>query len=186
MEYTLEEKYKLIKEELLKTSDTNPIKIVKSIMMRSFINIHGPEHHFLDGASLMVAIHNAGMKFNLSEYLDRLAKETIKIPGAICAHWGICGSVTSIAAVFAIIDNTSPLSKDKPYSDHLNFTSNTLAIMSKIGGPRCCKRNAFISITEGSKYANEHYNLKLPIDTIKCEFSNKNEQCLKNNCPFHE
>lgn len=46
MEYTLNDKYDLIKNELLKTDLKDPIKIIKNIMKKDFINIHGPEHHF--------------------------------------------------------------------------------------------------------------------------------------------
>ena len=46
MEYTLDDKYKLIKEEVLKSKSKNPIEIAKSIMHKDFVNIHGPEHHF--------------------------------------------------------------------------------------------------------------------------------------------
>ena len=74
----------------------NPIEIVKSLMHEDFINIHGPEHHFLDGAAFMVSLHNSGLVFNLSESLDKLSDRTIKMPGAMCGFWGIFGSVASI------------------------------------------------------------------------------------------
>lgn len=60
MEYTLNDKYKLIKEEVLKSLSKNPIEIAKIIMNNVFINIHGPEHHYLDGACFLVAFKNAG------------------------------------------------------------------------------------------------------------------------------
>lgn len=185
MEYSVNEKYRLMKLELLKNKSNDPIQIIKSIMNHEFVSIHGPEHHFLDGASIMVAMKNAGLDFELEVSLDKLAERTIKMPGAMCGFWGICGSVASIGAVFAIIDGTGPLSNDKNYSTHMEFTSGTLSKMSEIGGPRCCKRNAFISIREGVKYANNHYNLDLPIKEIECGFSNFNAQCIKNRCPFY-
>ena len=55
MKYTLEEKFKFIHECIIKENSTNPIEIVKNIMHKEFINMHGPEHHFLDGASFLVA-----------------------------------------------------------------------------------------------------------------------------------
>ena len=56
MEYTVEQKYQLIKDNLLNQTSKNPISIVKSLMHSDFINIHGPEHHFLDGAAFMTAL----------------------------------------------------------------------------------------------------------------------------------
>lgn len=186
MELTLNEKYELIKKHLIEEKGTNPIKIVKSLMHSDFINIHGPEHHFLDGAAFMKALNNTGLDFNFEESLDILAERTIKMPGAMCGYWGMCGSTASIGAVFAIIDNTGPLSNDIHYKEHMEFTSNVINKMSKIGGPRCCKRNAFLSIISGVEYANEHYNINLELDDkIECEFSSWNKLCigdrLKNN-----
>lgn len=58
MEYTLQEKYDLIKQHLLNTQSKNPIKIAKELMNKDFINMHGPEHHFLDGAAFLTAYQN--------------------------------------------------------------------------------------------------------------------------------
>ena len=87
MEYTLDEKYKLIKEEVLKSSSKNPVEIAKSIMHKDFVNIHGPEHHFLDGASFLVAFKNAGGEVDVSEAIDTLAERTIKCL-ELCADIG--------------------------------------------------------------------------------------------------
>ena len=75
---TLNDKYLLIKESLLKEKELDPIKIIKNLMNKDFINIHGPEHHFLDGASFLVALHNNGLNINLEEALDKLKKEQSK------------------------------------------------------------------------------------------------------------
>lgn len=60
MVYTLEEKYDVIKQQISKLSSANPIDIVKELMHQSFVSIHGPEHHFLDGAAFLAAYKNAG------------------------------------------------------------------------------------------------------------------------------
>ena len=186
MEYTLEQKYELIKNKLLQSTEKNPLKLIKDIMHDDFINIHGPEHHFLDGGVFMTALHNNGLKMNLEENLDKLAKRAITMPRAMCGYWGMCGSVASIAAVLAIIDNTGPISADEHYSQHMEFTSNVIKIMSEIGGPRCCKRNAFISLSEGMKYAKKYYGISIELSNIKCEFSSINKQCIQKRCPFYQ
>lgn len=99
--------------------------------------------------------------------------------------WGICCSTASIGAVFSILDGTGPLSNDSNSADHMEFTPKVINNMSKIGGPRCCKRNAFISINEGIIHANQKYNLNLPYTKIICDFSSLNEQCIKERCPFN-
>ena len=57
--------------------------------------------------------------------------------------------------------------------------------MSKIGGARCCKRNAFLSLSYGVKFVKKNYGIEMEIDDIVCEFTQKNKQCLGNKCPFH-
>ena len=185
MNISMEEKYSLIKKNLLDEKGTNPIKIVKHLMHEEFVNIHGPEHHFLDGASFMVALNNAGLEFDLDRCLDELASRSMKMPGAMCGYWGVCGSVASLGAVFSIIDKTGPLSDDEYYKRHMEYTSNVIKYMSKIGGPRCCKRNAFISILEGVKYAKRYYGIELELEEVACEFTLFNKQCIKDRCPFY-
>lgn len=183
--YTLDEKYTLIAETIKESNSKNPIKIVKSVMQRNFVNIHGPEHHYLDGAAFLTAFYNAGGNIDIDNSLRTLAQRTIKMPGAMCGYWGICGSVASIGAAVAVIDNTGPLSNDSAYSNHMKFTSSVIAMMGEIGGPRCCKRNAFISISEAVKYASKHYGVQLEFEDIVCEFTDLNPQCIKNRCQFH-
>ena len=184
MEYTLNEKYKLIKEEIIKSQSKSPIEIAKTVMHKEFINIHGPEHHYLDGASFLVAFKNALGTIDLEKALDMLAERTIKMPGAMCGFWGICGSVSSIGAALSIIHEVTPLSSSNYYKDNMEYTSSVIKKMSEIGGPRCCKRNAFISISTAVKFVNEKYGVKMDLDSIKCEFTPLNKQCIGINCPF--
>lgn len=185
MSYCLEEKYILIKELILKEVSNNPIKIAKSIMHKDFINIHGPEHHYLDGAAFLVAYKNAGGFIDIDPALDELANRTIKMPGAMCGQWGICGSTASVGAALSIIHKTGPLSSDDFYKDHMEYTSAVICAMSKIGGPRCCKRNAFLSLSYGIKLVKEKYGVKMEVEDIICEFSSFNQQCIKCRCPFY-
>lgn len=184
MEYSLNEKYELIKREVLKSSSKNPVEIAKSIMHKDFVNIHGPEHHFLDGASFLVAYKNAGGEVDISNAIDTLAERTIKMPGAMCGFWGICGSTASVGAALAIIHETGPLSSNDYYKDNMEFTSAVIKRMSEIGGPRCCKRNAFLSLTYAVEFVERKYGIKMDINNVKCEFSSWNKQCLGNKCPF--
>lgn len=184
MEYTLDEKYRLIKKELLKSSSKNPVEIAQTIMHSDFVNIHGPEHHYLDGASFLVAYKNSGGKVDLDSALDELAKRTIKMPGAMCGFWGICGSTASVGASLAIIHETGPLSSSNYYKDNMEFTSSVIKRMSEIGGPRCCKRNAFLSLSYAVEFVEKKYGIKMDIDNVICDFSTWNKQCLGFKCPY--
>ena len=106
------------------------------------------------------------------------------MPGAICGMWGVCGAVTSMGAALSVIDGTGPLSADNSWGKHMEFTSNALKSLSQVGGPRCCKRDVFLSFQEAIKYINENYDVELQNDKFECFFSEKNEQCIKSGCPF--
>ncbi len=186
MEYSLLTKYELIKEELLKIKSKNPIEIVKVIMEKEYINMHGPEHHFLDGATFMVAYYNAGGVIEIKKALDLLHERTIKMPGAMCGYWGVCGSVTSIGAALSIINETTPLSSNSYYKDNMEYTSEVIKQMREIGGPRCCKRNAFISLSYAISFVRKKYGVEMDNCEIKCDFFAINKQCLKARCPFYK
>lgn len=184
--YTLEEKYQLIYDNIIDEKSKNPLVILEKIMDLDFINIHGPEHHYLDAASFLVAFKNCGGDIEITSALEELKNRTIKMPGAMCGLWGVCGSVTAIGAALSIIDKTSPLSSDVHYKEHMEFTSKVINYMSSIGGPRCCKRNAFTSIKFAVKYVKEKYDLDMEInDKIICHYSHLNKDCIKNKCPYH-
>ena len=186
MEYTLEQKYELIKQAALKATSKNPVEIAREIMRNDFVNIHGPEHHFLDGAAFIMAYRNADGEIDPIVCLDELAKRTIKMPGAMCGYWGICGSVASVGAALSVIHGTSPLSTDEFYKDNMRFTSAVIAKMAQIGGARCCKRNAFLSLSYGAQFVKERYGIEMEHDNIVCDFYPKNAQCLGTKCPFHQ
>ncbi|WP_296878871.1 DUF5714 domain-containing protein [Thomasclavelia sp.] len=180
------DKFDLIKEECLKTTSDNVIEIIITIMQKDYINIHGPEHHVLDGSCFLVAMHNAGYEFDLAAALDEMIERGKKMPGAICGMWGVCGSSASIGAALAIMNQTSPLSNNQFYQDNLEYTSRALKKIGEVGGPRCCKRNAFLSLLIAIDFVNERYHLNLPKNNVSCIFSNRNKQCIKERCPFYK
>lgn len=185
MNYTLEEKYRLIADAVRKETSKDPIAIAKKVMHQDFVNMHGPEHHFLDGASFLTAYRNAGGEIDLDSCLLELSKRTIQMPGAMCGYWGVCGSAASLGAALAILHHTGPLSDNDFYKDNMEYTSGVLQRMSEIGGPRCCKRNAFLSILAAVDFVKRKYGVNLETGEVKCEFSGFNAQCIQEICPFH-
>ena len=183
---TVKEKAKLIIRDIKQEQGIDPVHIFKNIAKNDYVSIHGPEHHILDGASLLVAYKNAGGKIDIDQALERLMEEGLRMPGAMCGLWGICGAITSIGAALAIIDGTGPLSTDGTWGDHMHFTSKAIGELGTINGPRCCKRDAMIAFKNGIEYVNSHYGVTLKYEPMKCEFTSRNEQCIKERCPFHE
>ena len=181
---TIKEKAELIIKDIKLEKGTSPVRIFKNIAQKEYVSIHGPEHHILDGASLLVAYKNAGGEIDIDRALNSLMSEGLRMPGAMCGLWGICGAITSIGAALAIIDGTGPLSVDGTWGDHMQFTSKAIGELGMINGPRCCKRDAMIAFKNGIEYVNTHYEVKLPYEHMKCEYTNLNEQCIRERCPF--
>ncbi len=180
----MKEKAEKIAKLCLEEKSKNPVVIFNNIAKKNIINMHGPEHHILDGAAVLTAFFNAGGNIDLPKCLDELTKRGLQMPGAICGMWGVCGAVTSVGAALSIIDNTGPLSSDTSWGKHMEFTSKSLAELSKTGGPRCCKRDAFICLHTAADFINENYKVKLEISNIACSYSKNNKQCIKERCPF--
>jgi len=183
---TVEEKATLIIRDIKNETGTNPVAIFKRIAKKDYVSIHGPEHHILDGGSILVAYKNAGGNINLDEALERLAAEGLRMPGAMCGLWGVCGAITSIGAALSIIDGTGPLSTDGTWGNHMSYTSKAVGEMGEINGPRCCKRDAMLAFKNGIEYINSHYGVELVYEAQKCEFSSLNSQCIKKRCPYYE
>lgn len=186
METTLTQKIERIKELCLTMEGTNPVEIAKNLMKDPLIAIHGPEHHILDGAAFLTAMHNAGAAFDLAAALDEMEKRGRQMPGATCGLWGVCGSAASVGAALAILHQTGPLSDNEYYKDNLRLTSRALTKMAEIGGPRCCKRNAFLSLQTAAELVKETYGIELEMNEIHCEFSARNQQCIGSRCPFSQ
>jgi len=186
MEYSLENRIKYIIEACLQETSKNPAEIFMKIANRDFIRIHGPEHHILDGAVLLTAYHNAGGGVDLANSLEELARRGAAMPGAICGQWGVCGAVSSVGAALAIIDGTGPLSEDGTWGKHMLYTSRALGRLAEVGGPRCCKRDAFLALQEAVSFVNVNYETKLEQSDFKCSYSSQNQQCIKLRCPFYK
>ncbi len=181
---TVSEKAEFIIRDIKSEEGVNSVRIFRKIAQKEYINIHGPEHHILDGASILVAYKNAGGNIDIDKALEKLMAEGLRMPGAMCGLWGICGAVTSVGAALSIIDGTGPLSNDGTWGNHMQFTSDAIGELGRINGPRCCKRDAMIAFKNGIEYINRHYDVKLEYEHMKCEYSNFNEQCIHERCPY--
>ena len=181
---TVAEKAALILRDIKQETSAVPTEIFEHIISKGYMSIHGPEHHILDGACILAAYRNAGGPLDLDAALDRLMAEGLRMPGAMCGLWGICGAITSIGAALAIIDGTGPLSTDGTWGDHMAFTASAIGELSRINGPRCCKRDAMIAFKNGIDYFNAHYPVHLEWAAPSCHYSSQNAQCIHERCPF--
>lgn len=175
----------MFEEILLNEKSTNPREIQKKLMEQPDVPMHGPIHHYVDGAAFLTAMHNAGVKFDLADALKELEERSQLMPGATCGRWGVCGSASSVGAALAIIHGTGPLSSDDFYKDNLRLTSRILAREAELGGPRCCKRNGFTALDEAVDFVKEQYGIRLEESFDFCSFSLGNETCQGEDCPYN-
>lgn len=175
-----------IKNLCLNEKGKDPYIIAQKLMSLNGIPMHGPIHHFIDGAAFMTAMHNAGVQFDLEKGLDVLFERSKMMPGATCGNWGVCGAASSVGAALAIIHGTGPLSSNEYYKDNLRLTSAVLGRIAEIGGPRCCKRNGFTAIDTAVEFVKNRYGIELERSTYRCNYSDMNQQCIGTNCPLHQ
>ncbi len=167
-----------------KEKSTNPLEIIDRLMSQPFCHMHGPEHHILVGSALLTAYKNAGGNINLNEALIEMANRAKKVPGGVCGFWGACGAGISSGMFISIISKSTPLSEE-PFKLSNLMTSKSLNMIANNGGPRCCKRDSFLSILAAIDFVEENFGIKLEKSEITCKYSSENEQCIKDKCPFY-
>lgn len=169
-----------------KTTSKNPIFIMQQLMENPFIYMHGPEHHVMVGAALLTAYYNSGGNIMLSAALAEMKNRGSQVPGGVCGLWGCCGAGISTGIFMSIITKATPLT-GKSWKLSNQMTSRSLAAIAELGGPRCCKRDAFTAAKTAVDLVKEVMNIEMEMpESIQCTFSEENQQCLKRYCPYHQ
>ena len=167
----------------LTETSKNPVEILNKMMSLPFCHMHGPEHHIMVGAALLTAYKNAGGEIDLSKALTEMKNRGQSVPGGACGFWGACGAGISTGMFVSIISGSTPLAGE-PFGLSNRMTAKSLDAIGMVGGPRCCKRDSYLSILAAIDFVKEHFGVKMEKPEIVCEFSAKNNQCLGKRCPF--
>ena len=167
----------------LKEISKNPIVIIEKMMKQPFCHMHGPEHHVMVGSSLMTAYKNAGGDIDLKQALIEMMNRGKLVPGGTCGFWGACGAGISTGMFVSIISKSTPLTVEPFGLSHL-MTSKALGEIGAVGGPRCCKRDSYLSILSAIDFVNEHFGIQMEKLEIVCNHSAQNNQCIGKRCPF--
>jgi len=161
----------------------DPAAILDSLMSLPFCHMHGPEHHILVGASLLTAYRNSGGDVDFDRCLSEIVSRGRSIPGGACGYWGACGAAVSSGIFVSVISGSSPLAEE-PFALSNRMTSRALGRIADVGGPRCCKRDSYLSIIEATAFVEENFGVKMETSDIICSRSSRNAQCIKERCPF--
>ena len=168
----------------LHTDSKNPVEILEAMMSMPFCHMHGPEHHVMVGAALLVAYKNAGGKIDLTKALLEMYSRGKSVPGGACGFWGACGAGLSAGMYMAIVTESTPLAV-QAWGVSNRMTSRALGAIGAVGGPRCCKRDSYLAIDEAVKFTAEALDVHLDLNTIQCTRSAQNNQCIRHRCPFY-
>ena len=174
----------VVRSVVLNSSSKNPVDIADEIMASSFVHMHGPEHHFIVGASLLCAYSNTYGGVDLESALNAVISRGKKVPGGFCGMAGCCGAAVSAGIFLSVILKATPMSKEE-WALSNRMTSRCLEAVSRLGGPRCCKRDSYTTILAAAEFLREELGKPLGVsDEILCSHFGDNAECLKVECPY--
>ena len=167
----------------LRSGSRDPVEILEEMMSLPFCHMHGPEHHVMVGAALLTAYRNAGGALDLPAALSEVVSRGSAVPGGACGFWGACGAGVSTGMYLSIVTGATPLSR-QAWGLANQMTARALAAIGTHGGPRCCKRDSYLSLIEAVRFTEEKLGVRMELGRVRCTRSSGNNQCLHSRCPF--
>ncbi len=167
------------------TKSKDPIGIIEKMMSLPSCHMHGPEHHTMVGSALLTAYKNAGGDIDLKAALYEMQKRGKQVPGGACGFWGACGAGVSTGMYISIALKATPLAKEA-WGLSNQMTARALEAIGKNGGPRCCKRDSYLAITEAVNFTREKLGVAMELGQAVCSRSRMNNQCIEEECPFYK
>jgi hypothetical protein len=180
----------LIKKTCENTTERDPVKIALLLMKHPSVNLFGIEHHALVACSLLAAAGNvllaSGKEFNKRSAIERAIKRLEKFGYGSCGSTGVCGAAAGAGTAVSVFTNATYTS-DAERSAALRAVSESLGRIASLGGPRCCKASAFISVLVGAEIFRQHLGVNLPRSDFPkpCLFIKRNRECLRERCPYY-
>jgi hypothetical protein len=162
------------------------MELATILMNSSKLQMHGPEHYFLVPAVLLAAYYNIKNDSEQKRSKIREARaRSSNVLGGFCGFYGDSGAAVGTGIFLSLITESTPLSIKEWRLSNL-ITAKSLYSVAIHGGPRCCKRNTYLSIIEAVKFLQQNLGITMNIDkNIKCVFSPLNKECLKERCLFY-
>jgi hypothetical protein len=176
----------LIERFCAATDATLPLSMAITLMKDDRVKMHGPEHHFLVPAVLLAAWARATGRTR-EEKAGLIAKARSRaeeVKGGSCGFNGACGAAVGTGIFVSLATGATPLSKGEWRLANL-MTSESLRSIAERGGPRCCKRDVFLALQAATAFLDREMHVTLPAEeSVVCDFSALNRECLKAACPF--
>ena len=166
------------------SSEKDPIALANAIMNNPNIKLHGPEHHFLVPSVLLTAYYNTiGHPEMIPEKIKTAKQRAKNILGGFCGLYGNCGAGVGTGIFMSIILNSTPLSKEEWKLSNL-ITSESLYDIAMHGGPRCCKRDTYLSLETAIRFVEKNLKVRLESSVMHCTFYPRNKECKLRDCGY--
>jgi len=167
------------------TLESDPLVIAETLMDTPQVKMHGPEHHFLVPAVLLAAYYNVRAEPDKkSQKVAQARQRAALVMGGFCGTHGDCGAAVGTGIFISLVTGATPLSREEWKLSNL-VTAKSLQEIALHGGPRCCKRNAFLAIITAVHFCQEYLGLTIPLqEPVTCHYFANNRECLTKDCPF--
>src|ERR1051325_7991442 len=136
----------LIEKVCINSTSTKPVELAVSLMNAPSVSMHGPEHHFLVPAVLLTSYYNQAGSAHEKERKIKVARGRAEnVLGGFCGFYGACGAGIGTGIFISLITDSTPLSTQS-WRMANQMTAESLRCIGALGGPRCCKRDTFMTI----------------------------------------
>jgi hypothetical protein len=177
---------KQIEDFCLQSQEQDPIQIAEQLMQLPNVPMHGPEHHFIVPAALLTAYYNhKGQAEEKASMLAKAKKRSSNVLGGFCGFYGTCGAAMGTGIFISLITGATPTSKNT-WKECNRMTAESLLKISSFNGPRCCKRDSFLSIEQAIEYLKEELGTILPAKQAFCNYSDGNKDCIGEECKYND
>lgn len=171
-----------LRQVLASSTSTNPVEIMELVISRPSVPMHGPEHHAIVPAALVAAVRNAG--YHISEdVIEKTIARGSKVPGGWCGSYGVSGAAIGLGIAVSVLTKATPLTgRQRALANEA-----TQFVLSRMldGHPRCCKRASRNALIAAVAFLRERIGIDLLVSgTISCSYSERNKECVKEECPY--
>ncbi len=168
---------------LLHSGEKDPIVLLHQVFKLENVHLHGPEHHGIVPCVLLTAYRNCGGALDLVKALPEAWKRGRKIPGGACGYLGVCGAAAGAGVFASVIAGATPLT-ERQWDIPQRLTAACLEAMTRVGGPRCCKRTSRIAIECAAAFSEREFGVPMPVSRPTCAYWGWNNECIRDRCPF--
>lgn len=167
------------------TKEADPVAIARTLMDTPQLRAQESEQQFLISAVLLAAFLNVrGRAEEKPGKIEQARLRVSQIKGDFCGIYGDCGAAVGTGIFVSLVTGATPLSKNEWMLTNL-ATAKSLEAIALQGGPRCCRRNAFIAILSAVEFSRERFGIDMPVrQPVSCGRPIREENCPARDCPF--